>query len=92
VKVKHRRKSNSDIVKQKLVQVELPPRAFRHGKPLVMAADLDLRLPNGGFDPGEVGIRKSNTALVAAGPTRKRGLMNGGVNRGTEPAWWKEQS
>lgn len=75
-------------MKRPLVEVELPPRKSRHGKEQVMLADY-LKNP-GAFDPEEVGIRRSNRLRVASGPTIKKGLINGGVDKGIAPTWWKE--
>lgn len=79
----------SNIIKQKLVERELPARAFRHGKPIVMEADFNPAE----YEPGEVGVRKSNMLKVASGPTIKKGLINGAGEGGAfaaAPGWWKE--
>lgn len=75
---------------RKLVERELPARAFRHGKPIVMKEDFNPAK----YEPGEVGVRKSNIVKVANGPTIMRGLINGGSEAGSlacEPGWWKEE-
>ena len=79
-------KRERTTMKQPLVTRELPTRQSRHGKPIVMLADFDPKK----FPPGEVGVRKSSTLKVAAGPTQKKGLRNGGVNKGVAPEWWSE--
>lgn len=83
----------SNVIKQKLVERELPPRRSRHGKEQVMLADY-LKNPDE-FDLAEVGIRSSNMLKVASGPTVKRGLINGAGEGGAfaaAPGWWKEMS
>ena len=84
-------KRESIIIKQKLVERELPPRAFRHGKPIVMLANYNPAE----YEPGEVGVRRSNMLRVASGPTIKQGLINGAGEGGAfaaAPGWWKEIS
>jgi hypothetical protein len=82
--------SRSRTIGRKLVERELTPRAFRHGKPIVMEKDFNPTE----YGPGEVGVRKSNTLMVANGPTILHGLINGGSDSGSrasEPNWWKEE-
>jgi len=77
-------KAEPRTIKQPLVQVELPPRKSRHNKEQVMARDFNPEV----HDLAEVGIRRTNMLHVAAGPTVKKGLKNGGVDHGIRPDWW----
>lgn len=75
-------------MKRPLVEVELPPRRSRHGREQVMLADY-LKNPEA-YEDEEIGIRVSNMARVASGPTVKKGLKNGGVSMGIVPDWWRQ--
>jgi len=78
-------------ISRPLVQVELPPRKSRHGKPIVTPDEFVAGVRAGTIEPREVGIRMSNRLHVAAGPTQKKGLKNHGVSMGIVPDWWKEK-
>lgn len=76
-------------MKQPLVVTKLPSRKFRHGKAILNADGMsreDLFKLLASMDPRKEAIRYSNTLKVAAGPT----IMNGLLQGGEEPGWWKE--
>ena len=83
--MKPKKQKRVRTISQRIVEVELPERKFRHGREQVMLVDF-LKNPKA-HQPGTFGIRKSNRLTVAAGPTIMKGRLNGG---GAEPAWWAD--